>query len=349
MHHKLPVLAPGIKLCAKIDPLAQEHDLVFLEQLGIKYGYAWITQEQFTVEFISNLKERLARHGITLFNVGSVHIAKNKTIILGEPGRDAVIAHFIDCLKILSKAGIHTTTITWEPDGCWASDWDAPTRGGALTRICNMDIFNSQKTNIHTRYTQIPIDRETYVKTGLTHGRVYSLDEMWDTFTYFIRKVIPFAEEYGVRIALHPNDPPVDSMGGVACLIKNFDDYRRAYAICDSPFLGMEFCCGCCLEALDTFGDIHEAIREFVERGKIYLVHFRNVQGVLPSFEETFIDEGSNDMLPIMKTLVQSGYNGTLIMDHTPRMIPQTNGYAETAYAYGYIRAVLSVAENGSA
>lgn len=349
MHKNLPKLTPGIKLCAKIDPLATEADLVFLEQLGITHGYTWITEEQFTVEFIKDLKERLKKHGITLFNVGSVHIAKNENIILGTEGRDEAIAHFIDCLKILSEAGIHTTTFTWEPDGCWASDWDAPARGGSLTRICDMSVFTEGKTTTETRYTQKPIDRETFVKTGLTHGREYSIDEMWDTFTYFIKKVIPFAEEYGVRLALHPNDPPVESMGGVACLIKNYDDYRKAYSICDSPFLGMEFCCGCCLEAPDTFGDIFEAIREFNEKGKIYLVHFRNVRGKLPFFEETFIDEGSNDMLPIMKTLAEVGYNGTLIMDHTPRMVDVTKGYAETAYAYGYIRALLNLAEKNRA
>ena len=349
MHPNYPVLTPGIKLCAKVEPLVTETYCTFLEQMGIRYAYTWIAPEQFTKAFIMGLKERLARHGITLFNVGSVHIAKNEDIILAKPGRDAAIAHFIDCLKVLSESGIHTTTITWEPDGCWASDWDYPTRGGALTRACDMGVFTEDgRRTADTRYTQIPIDRDAFVKTGLTHGRIYTAKEMWDSFTYFIRKVIPYAEEYGVRIALHPNDPPVESMGGVACLIKSYDDYRRAYSICDSPFLGMEFCCGCCLETPDTFGDILEAIREFTARRKIFLVHFRNVRGKLPCFEETFIDEGSTDMLPIMQAFVKCGYDGTLIMDHTPRMIPEGGGYPETAYAYGYIRALLQVAE-GSA
>ncbi|RGX54077.1 hypothetical protein DWV16_15830 [Anaerotruncus sp. AF02-27] len=341
---KLPELGPGIKLCTQIEPDVGEDFLIFLEQIGVGYVYAWFSPEQYTYDFLSRLRDRVNAHGITLYNAGAVHVAKSRQIILGGPDRDRDIDTFNDCLRMLSKAGIHTTTFVWEPEGVWASDWDYPTRGGALTRRCDLRVLAGEDRGTAARYTQIPIDREAFAKTGLTHGRVYSRDEMWENYSYFIRRVVPAAEEYGVRLALHPNDPPVDSVAGVACLIRSYDDYRRAFSIAGSPFVGMEFCCGCYLEAPDTFGDVYEAIESFVKEQRVFLVHFRNVDTKLPCFTETFIDEGYGDMLRLMQAFLHAGYNGTLVMDHSPRMVAAAGKYGESAYANGYIKALMKCA-----
>lgn len=279
----LPVLAPGIKLCAQIEADVTDDFLTFLEQISIEYVYAWFNESQYNYDYLSRLRERVERYGIILFNVGAVHVAKSRSIILGKPDRDKDIEMFNNCLRMLSRVGIHTTTFTWEPDGVWASDWDYITRGGALTRKCDMRVLEGCGICINVRYTQVPIDREQFYKDGLTHGCIYTRDEIWDNYTYSIRRVVPVAEEYGVRLALHPNDPPVDSIAGVACLIRSFDDFKRAFEIGGSEFLGMEFCCGCWLEAANTFGDVFAAIDYFVKQNKVFLVHFRNVDTVLPS------------------------------------------------------------------
>lgn len=272
--------------------------------------------------------------------------AKSRNIILGTDKRDEDIAMFCDNIRMLAKAGIHTTTFVWEPDGVWASTWECPTRGGALTRKVDMSVLLGNGVDCSTRYTQVPIDRQAYADTNLTHGRIYTEDEMWANYEYFIRRVIPIAEECGVRLALHPNDPPVPSVGGVACLIKSFDDYKRAFSIIPSEFLGMEFCCGCWLEAASTFGDIHDAIEYFNRERKIFLVHFRNVDAQLPCFVETFIDDGYGDMFDLMKAFMRTDYNGTLVMDHSPVMVKEGGKYAEAAYANGYIKALMKCAES---
>ena len=189
------------------------------------------------------------------------------------------------------------------------------------------------------------VDLEEMKQRPLTHGREYTEAEIWENFTYFIKRILPVAEEADVRLALHPNDPPAPSLGGIPCLIHSFADYKRAFEIANSPYLGMEFCTGCWLEGGDDFGNMLEAIRYFHEQGKIFIVHFRNVSAPLPYFVEAFLDNGYMDMYQAMKIFCEIGYDGTMILDHTPQF---ASGYAQgggTAYAIGYMRALIERAE----
>ena len=180
-----------------------------------------------------------------------------------------------------------------------------------------------------------------------THGRAYTSEEVWDNYAYFIRQMVPVCAEAGVRLALHPNDPPSPQpLGGIPCLIHSFDTYRRAFAIADSvgaggSALGMEFCCGCWLEGGAGFGDIFDGIRTFTAEDRILIVHFRNVTAPLPVFTETFLDNGYMDMYRVMRTFVQAGYHGTMILDHSPKFAGDYAKGSGTAYALGYMRALM--------
>ncbi|MDR3231404.1 MAG: mannonate dehydratase [Synergistaceae bacterium] len=338
---KLPNIEPGISLCCQVDPDVSDDFLTFLNQIGVHHAYAWFKPEQYNYEFLSRFRDRLNGRGVALYNAGAVHLAKSRKIILGLDGRDEDVQAFSEALTMLAKVGVHTTTFTWEPDGVWASDWEYPTRGGALTRRCDISVLEGRELLPEKRYTQIPINNAEFNLTGFTQGRFYTRDELWRNYEYFVKRVLPVAEERGVRLALHPNDPPVESVGGVPCLIRNFDDFRRAFSVVESDFLGMEFCCGCWLETPETFGDVYRAIEEFARRKKIFLVHYRNVDAALPCFVETFIDEGYGDMPALMRAFLDSGYSGTLVMDHSPAMAGPAGRYGEAGFAYGYIRAVL--------
>jgi mannonate dehydratase len=254
--------------------------------------------------------------------VGSIDVGKSDQIHLALPGRDEKIAQFQDFVRDLGRAGIHVTTFTWEPTGVWSSE-PGENRGARTRRV----------------------DLAEMVGRPYTHGRAYSREELWENFQYFMERIIPVAEEAGVRLALHPNDPPTtESLGGIPCLIHSWETYERAFEIANSPALGMEFCCGCWLEGGAGFGDILAAIKHFVAEDRILLVHFRNITSPLPVFTETFLDNGYADMYQIMKTFVESGYSNTMILDHTPRFV---EGYeaAGTGYAIGYMRALVERAE----
>ena len=169
-----------------------------------------------------------------------------------------------------------------------------------------------------------------------------SKEEIWENYTYFIKQVAPVAEEAGVRIGIHPDDPPVPVLAGVPrCIFSSFDGYRRAMEIANSPNVGICLCCGTWLEGGKqlTGKDPEEMIRYFGAQ-KIWKIHFRNVTAPLPHFVETFMDNGYYDMYKIMKALRDVNYDGIVILDHSPNMVG--GNYAQTAYGFAYMRALLN-------
>ena len=307
-----------------IDPEPSDDELLFARQLGVDCVYTWIKTQQRAYEYLARLRERVESFGLRLYNVGNMDVAKNDKIHLALPGRDRAIADFQAFVRDLGRAGIGVTTFTWEPTQVWSS---APgeTRGAQARGV----------------------DLDEMLRRPNTHGRAYSEDEIWANYTYFIHQMMPVCEEAGVRMALHPNDPPSPQpLGGIPCLIHSFDTYRRAFAIADGigtgkAALGMEFCCGCWLEGGAGFGDIFEGIRTFTAEDRILIVHFRNVTAPLPVFTETFLDNGYADMYRVMKTFVQAGYRGTMILDHSPKFAGEYAKGGGTAYALGYMRALM--------
>ena len=166
---------------------------------------------------------------------------------------------------------------------------------------------------------------------------------------YFIKEVLPAAEDAGVRLQLHPNDPPVDHMG-VAQIFKSTEAFRRAMDIADhSMYSGILFCVGCWAEMYGPDGkgeDIVQAIQEFGSRGHIYQVHFRNVSSTLPNFHETFPDNGYLNMYNIIKALGQVHFNGIIVPDHVPQCIDSEAGpKTSEAYIFGYIRALIQAVD----
>ncbi|MCY4072212.1 MAG: mannonate dehydratase [Chloroflexi bacterium] len=312
-----------IKLSAWINPRPKDDELTFLRQLGLSHCYTWLPDELTNYEYMASLVDRVTRAGLTLYNAGNLNLGKSARIHLGLPGRDDDIARFAQMLRDLGRAGIGTTTFTWEPDQVWSS---APGRSRfAKARHVDLDDLKSQ---------------------AFTHERAYSLDELWANFAYFMRAIIPVAEECGLRLSMHPNDPPTDALGGIPCLINSRARYERAFAIADSPMLGMEFCTGCWLEGGEDFGDMLGSIHDFAAEGRIFIAHFRNVSAPQPVFTETFLDNGYFDMYRAMKAFVASGYDGTMILDHTPEFAGDFHLGAGTAYAIAYMRALIERAED---
>ena len=318
-----PTVRSQIKLSAFINPQPGADELLFLRQLGVTHCYTWLPDELANYDYLSRLVDQVSQTGLTLYNVGVMSLGKSPRIHLGTAGRDDDIARFAEFLRDLSRVGIHTTTFTWEPDRVWSS---AP-GSSRFAKARRVDLADLKARS-------------------LTHGRIYDIDELWQNFAYFMRAIIPVAEETGVRLALHPNDPPTDALGGIPCLINSRERYDRAFAIAGSPALGMEFCTGCWLEGGDAFGDMLAAIEHYLQAQRILIVHFRNVSAPLPAFTETFLDNGYFDMYQAMRALVAGGYDGTIILDHTPVFAGDYHLGAGTAYAIAYMRALIERAKD---
>jgi mannonate dehydratase len=319
-----------MKLSVYVPPRPSQSQLRFVAQLGVRHVYTWVGDDQLDAGSLRALVKSLEPWGLTLYNAGCIRLGKSPAIHLGLEGRDRVIEELSTFIRALAAAGIRVTTFTWEPDQVWSTGSSA-TRGGAMARA---------------------VDAAALRDLPLTRGRRYTESELWDNFSYFMERIIPVAESEGVRLALHPNDPPVDEIAGIPCLIRSAERYRKAYGIAGSKALGMEFCTGCWLEGGPAFGDLLAGIREFGREGRILIVHFRNVSAPLPRFVETFVDDGYMDMAAVMRALEEVDYDGSVILDHSPELVgaEETSGsagakgaypYAATAYAIGYMRALM--------
>ena len=305
-----------IKYSLYVQPTPDQGELDFVKQLGVGYVYSWLPDHR--SETIERFVDSVSGAGITTYNLGNYELGKSPSIHLGLADRDRDIDAFAEFLHNLAAAGVRRTTFTWEPDKVWTTHRET-VRGGASARA---------------------VDAAALPSDSFTHGRRYEREELWDNFAWFMERIIPVADETGVRLALHPNDPPLEEIAGIPCLIRSAADYRRAFETAGSLALGMEFCMGCWLEGGESFGSIHDGIREF--RDRILIVHFRNVSAPLPRFVETFIDEGYGDMFAILESLRDVDYDGSLVLDHTPAMTDWAGRGAATAFATGYIRASLA-------
>jgi len=314
----------GPKVSCLVSPEPSDDELQFLAQMGINSLYGWITDEQSNVPFVKKLVERLKTYDMELDTLGNVSVGKNPHIILASKERDSEIQRFKDFLLVLKAAGINTSIFTWEPEGVINTHY-AKVRGGAEGRAVDEKILE-----------KVPSSRE----------REYTEEELWKNLEYFLKKMIPWCEEQGIRLALHPNDPPVPRIAGVPCLIRNKAAYDRVYEIVNqSPALGMEFCCGCWLEGADRFGNLVAGLEEYTKRGKIVKVHLRNVTAPLPTFVETYLDDGYGDIYLLVRTLVRAGYKNTIILDHTPPFVAAAGPGAPTAFSLGYIKACVRAAQ----
>jgi len=320
--------APGIKISLQVPTNPGEEDFTFAKQLGVEYLSVPSGGEASTVDNFRKWKDAAEQAGVKVWNIGNSNVHNMQEVTLNLPGRDQKIADYKQYLHNLAAVGIRYTTYAHMGNGIWSSP-QAPTRGGAMAR--SFDI-----THAHGVW-----GGKTF-NGPLTHGRVYTEKEIWDNYTYFIRQVAPVAEELGIRIGIHPDDPPVPVLGGVPrCIFGNFDGYVRAMEIANSPNVGVCLCCGTWLEGGPGMGkDVVEAAKAFAGMGKLWKIHFRNVSSPIPHFVEAYVDNGYMDMWKIMKALKEVDFRGILIADHVPEMIGGRK--VGWAYSIGYIKALLA-------
>lgn len=168
-------------------------------------------------------------------------------------------------------------------------------------------------------------------------------DELWRRLGAFLEEVLPVAEKARVKLAAHPDDPPMPTIRGQARLVYQPNFYQRLIDLNASPSNQLEFCLGSLAEMTD--GDIYAAVEQYSSQQRLAYVHFRNVRGKVPHYRETFVDEGDIDMLRVLGILKKHGFDGVLIPDHTPQMTCDAPWHAGMAYAMGYMRAALQAVE----
>lgn len=256
--------------------------------------------------------------------------------MLGLPGRDEQIENTLTSIRNMGAAGVPVMVFNMHALRYYRTTRVHPGRAGATVTA-----FDYSKVKDAPLMSLGPAaDRR---KIALEQCRPLSDDDMWDNYTYFIRAAAPVAEEAGVKLALHPDDPQVPVIAGVARIMRSPNAFRRALEIADSPALGLKFCTGCFSQ---MGADVEKEIRYFGGLGRIYLVDFRNVRGTTGDFHETFLDDGQEEMLKLMCALKQSGFDGAINPDHAAHITGDTADNRQYwAYAAGYMRALMQAAE----
>jgi mannonate dehydratase len=248
-------------------------------------------------------------------------------IRLGLPGGDEQVEWFCDQLRAMGELGIPVLCYNWVAVYDWArTAVDVPTRGEALVTGYS-----------HTVMQEFPPAPEAALVTE---------ERLWENLEAFLRRVLPVAEEAGVRLALHPDDPPISPVFGIARIMRNVEAFQRVIDLVPSPSNGITLCQGNFALMTD---DLPGAIRHFGGQGKIFFVHFRDVRGVPASFVETFHDDGQTDMFACMRAYADVGFEGVLRPDHVPTLYGEANdkpGYETLGrlFAVGYVKGLREAA-----
>ncbi|MBM3190868.1 MAG: TIM barrel protein [Chloroflexi bacterium] len=325
---------PGLQIGTTLPPTASEEDMRFARQLGVEWVATRLDDPASpTAEDYVALRRRFEAHGLKIYRVANARCQNMPEVTLGLPERDERIAEFIRYVRALGEAGIYHATYAHMANGIWRTGREA-VRGGA-------------------RHSAFRLQEATAGHWGgqswqgqYTHGRAYREEELWDAYAYFIRRVVPVAEEAGVFIGVHPDDPPVYPLGGIPrCIFGTFGGFVRALDMADSPNWGMSLCVGTWLEGGAAMGkDAVETIRHFGQR-KLFHIHFRNITAPLPEgFAETYLDDGFMDMHQVMRALREVSFDGLVVSDHLPEMVGGQR--AAEALAVGYMRALAQAVNN---
>ncbi len=295
------------------------NELVLARQLGLEYVHTWSSPAKFNSEVA-----RVKAAGLKMAKIGNNRVHNRPELALGLPGRDEKIEEFKANLRALAEAGIGYQLYAHMATGTHNTG-RAAVRGGALGRTFEVGKMSDLETSTNRK----------------VFDRPYTEREMWEHWEYLVRRIAPVAEETGVRIGVHPDDPPGLTLGNVPrCLFSTFEGYRRALEIADSPNVGLGLCCGTWLEGGTAVGkDVLGMIDYFGSRKKLFVIHFRNVDATLPKFRETFLNDGYYDMYKIIRRLAEVGFDGVLSADHVPSTTGP--GRAGEAYTVGYIQALI--------
>jgi mannonate dehydratase len=305
------------------------------------FGYSMPDPNSWSYEWMRDLRAALNAEGLELEAIENFEPGHWYDVLLDGPRKREQMEHLKQIIRDMGRAGIPTLGYNFSIAGVWGRTNGQAARGQAGTvgyhdpeqapiprgMVWNMvydpDLFDSSGRN----GTIEPVSRE----------------ELWRRFEWFMQELLPVAEEAKVRLALHPDDPPMPTLRGHARLVYQPRMYQDVMNLQPSYYNAMELCLGTVSEMSE--GDVYEMLDRHSKANQVAYLHFRNVKGKVPHYDEVFVDEGQVDMIRLLKILHKNRYDGVLIPDHTPSMSCPAPWHAGMAYALGYMRAALTMIE----
>jgi mannonate dehydratase len=299
---------------------------------GSGWGIAGDPNKIWSVEELLSLKKVVNSAGLELEAIENFDPANWHDILLDGPRKKQQMEDIKQIVRNVGKAGIPVMGYNFSLAGVSSRITGGFARGGALSVAMegtdDRPIPNGMVWNMVY---------ETNAKKGYMPSITH--EELWSRLDYFLKVLVPVAEDAGVVLAAHPDDPPVPYLRGTPRLVYQPDMYQRLLDIKPSKSNALEFCLGSIAEM--TEGDVYEATEQYADH--IAYIHFRNVKGKVPNYKEVFVDEGEIDMFKILRILKHKNFNGVLIPDHTPQISCDAPWHAGMAYTLGFMNAALKM------
>lgn len=283
-------------------------------------------------EELESIAGRAARWGLTIAAVENLDPAHWHDVLLDGPRRDAQLESVCEMIRALGAAGIP----------CLGYNF-------SLAGVAGRVRGNFARGEAESVGMNGPVDSP--VPNGMVWNMVYdenaapgtlarvSHAELWCRLERFLKTCLPVAEKAGVKLAAHPDDPPLPEVRQTPRLVYQPSLYQKLLDIDPSPSNQLEFCIGSIAEM--TEGNVYDAVERYSRQGRIAYVHFRNVREKVPYYKETFIDDGDVDMKRVVRILRENGFDGVLIPDHAPQMTCAAPWHAGMSFALGYMRALI--------
>ncbi len=298
-------------------------------------GKLWQTRD------ILAIKREMNDEGLEWEAIENFDPAHWHDILLDGPKRNQQLEDVKTMIRRVGEAGIPIIGYNFSIAGVWGlmrGDW---ARGGAVSVGFLGDEGPEQRPIPNGQVWNMTYDADAPAGTVPP----VTTEQLWSRLERFLEEVLPVAEVAGVKLAAHPDDPPMPTIRGHARLVYQPQLYRKLLDLVPSPASKLEFCLGTLQEMTD--GNLYDVIEEHSRNGDLGYVHFRNVTGKVPSYRETFVDNGDIDMIRVLQILHRNGYDGVVIPDHTPDMTCGAPWHAGMAYALGFINAAMRCVERG--
>lgn len=305
------------------------------------FGFSEADDPIWSFEGLRDLKALVESEGLVLEGLENFAPAHWYDVLLDGPQRESQMAHLKQIVRDLGRAGIPTMGYCFTVAGTWGRSEAPRARGQAKSvgfdnppqtpipggMVWNM-VYDAERFNAADPADTVPPT---------------SSAQVWDRLSRFLAEMLPVAEEAGVKLAFHPDDPPLPELRGAGRLIYHGDHFQQVLDLHDSPANAIEFCLGTITEMPGT--DVYATAERYSQAGRLAYVHLRNVQGKAPHYHEMFIDDGDADMVRLLRILHRNGFDGVLIPDHTPLLECAAPWHAGMAYALGWMRAAMTMVE----
>lgn len=294
-------------------------------QMGISYAIAKLAPDLtgkgpvWDFDVLKGIKRTFAEHDFDLIGLEGDQFDMTR-IKLGLPGREEDVKHYRQMLVNMGRLGIGTLCYNFMQTGWFRTSKNIRERGRAL--VTGFDAADAAKLPFKE---YAPVDAE----------------KIWENYKWFISEVIPTAEQAGVRMGLHPDDPPVPIVEGIGRVFISPESIDRALSLSDSPAHGLTFCQGTYL----TMGaDIPTVFHKW--KNRIAFIHIRDVAGTAGHFHETFHDNGPSDIPGLLKMYADEGFDGIIRSDHVPTMAGEDNNSPSysmngSLFGVGYIKGIM--------